>query len=210
MPRGPSGRERVDRLLVRWCQQSAPGEETVATRQPLHIDPRLAAELGRLGNALDRLLRRWANGILAGDVQLADFRLPAFPLAKEFFAAGPLRAPFFWGRFDIFERVDGGLAVLEYNCDKPAGQREIWAAEAMSPSTGNINRGALAHFRLALGCGRARQSRCRSRQTGRVWAAGGRGAPAVPGRVPARAPGGARTLDGNRRGSPAVAQRPAS
>src|SRR5215470_6838062 len=150
MPRGPSGRERVDRLLVHWCQQSAPGEETVAARQPLHIDPRLAAELGRLGSALDRLLRRWANGILAGDVQLADFRLPAFPLAKEFFAAGPLRAPFFWGRFDIFERVDGGLAVLEYNCDKPAGQREIWAAEAMLPSSGNINRGALAHFRRAL------------------------------------------------------------
>ncbi len=150
MPRGPSGRERVDRLLLRWCQQSAPGEETVAAREPLHIDPRLAAQLGRLGRALDRLLRRWANAILAGDVLLADFRLPAFPLAKEIFAAGPLQAPFFWGRFDIFERVHGGLAVLEYNCDKPAGQREIWAAEALGRGRHNVNRGARDRFRRAL------------------------------------------------------------
>lgn len=150
MLRGPSGRERLDRLLVRWCQQSAPGEETVAARAPLSIDPQLAAELGRLGHALDRLLRRWANGVLAGDVQLADFRLPAFPLAKEIFAAGPLQSRFFWGRFDIFERVDGGLAVLEYNCDKPAGQREIWAGEALGPDRHNVSRGARDRFRRGL------------------------------------------------------------
>jgi len=146
-----SGRRTlVDRLLLHWCQQSAPGEESVAAREPLRTDPRLADELARIGRSLDRLLRRWSNGVLSGDVQLADFRLPAFPLAKEIFAAGPLPSSFFWGRFDVFERADGGLAVLEYNCDKPAGQREIWAGEALGPRRDNPNRGARSRFRRAL------------------------------------------------------------
>ena len=86
MPGRASGRAWADRLLLRWCQQSAPGEQTVAAREPLWIDPRLRTELAWLGSALDRLFRRWANGILAGDRRLEDFRPPAFPLAKEIFA----------------------------------------------------------------------------------------------------------------------------
>jgi glutathionylspermidine synthase len=146
----PRGRKHVDRLLVRWCQQSAAGEGTVAAPLALKVDPVLVAELEWVGRSLDRLLRRWADGVLAGDETLGSFRPPDFPLAKEFFAAGPRRAPFFWGRFDVFERADGGLAALEYNCDKPAGQREIWASEALGPRRGNPNRGARAHFRRAL------------------------------------------------------------
>src|SRR5262249_15014474 len=97
--------------------------------------------------ALDRLLPRLADGLLAHDEALDDLPLPDFPLAKEIYARGPLGAPFFWGRFDMFERMDGGLAALEYNCDKPAGQREIWAAEELGPARGNLNRGARARFR---------------------------------------------------------------
>jgi glutathionylspermidine synthase len=145
-----AGRARADRLLLRWCQQSAPGEEAVAAPSALKIDRAVVAELEWLGRSLDRLLRRWADAVLAGDEALGGFRPPGFPLAKEFLAAGPLGAPFFWGRFDVFERADGGLAVLEYNCDKPAGQREIWAGEAIGPRRGNPNRGARAHFRRAL------------------------------------------------------------
>ena len=62
MPGRASGRAWADRLLLRWCQQSAPGEQTVAAREPLWIDPRLRTELAWLGSALDRLFRRWANG----------------------------------------------------------------------------------------------------------------------------------------------------
>jgi len=144
------GRGRADHLLLHWCQQSAPGEEAVAAAPALKIDPALVAELEWLGRSLDRLLRRWADAMLAGDAALGGFRPPSFPLAREFFAAGPLGAPFFWGRFDVFERADGGLAALEYNCDKPAGQREIWASEALGPGRGNPNRGARAHFCRAL------------------------------------------------------------
>ena len=159
MRAGATGRERTDRLLLRWCQQSAPGEEAVAAPKPLTVSPDLAAALSRLARSLDRLLRRWADAVLAHDEELGGFRPPAFPLAKEIFAAGPLDAPFFWGRFDIFERADGGLAALEYNCDKPAGQREIWAAEALGPRRGNPNCGARKRFRLALGAAWARHRR---------------------------------------------------
>jgi len=81
---------------------------------------------------------------------LSELPLPAFPLAKEMYAPGPMGAPFFWGRFDFFERADGGFAALEYNCDKPAGQREIWAGEEIGPARGNANRGARSLFRGAL------------------------------------------------------------
>jgi len=147
---GDAGRRLADRLLLRWCQQSAPGERRVASPAPLALDPSLASDLARSAIALDRLLRRLADGLLRRDEALAGLALPDFPLAKDIYARGPLGAPFFWGRFDIFERAGGGLAALEYNCDKPAGQREIWASEEIGPARGNPNRGTRAQFRREL------------------------------------------------------------
>ena len=149
-PPGGAGRRLTDHLLLGWCQQSAPGEAQVASSTPLAVDPPVLADLTRSAIELDRLLRRVADGLLAGDPALSDFSLPVFPLAKEIYAPGPLDAPFFWGRFDFFERAGGGVAALEYNCDKPAGQREIWAAEEIGPAQGNVNRGARSAFRRAL------------------------------------------------------------
>jgi glutathionylspermidine synthase len=126
------------------------GEARVASPTPLTIAPELVSNLTRSAIALDALLRRLADGLLAHDPALTDLTLPDFPLAKDIYARGPLGAPFFWGRFDIFERADGGLAALEYNCDKPAGQREIWASEEIGPRLGNPNRGARARFRQEL------------------------------------------------------------
>ena len=150
LARGDAGRRLADHLLLAWCQQSAPGEARVASTTPLAVDPEELRALTRSAVALDRLLRRLADGLLAGDPALSSFALPAFPLAKEIYAPGPLHAPFFWGRFDIFERAGGGLAALEYNCDKPAGQREIWASEEIGRARGNPNRGARARFRREL------------------------------------------------------------
>jgi len=107
-------------------------------------------------SSLGRLLARFSDAMLAGRGAPAEFEPPHFPLAREILAAGPLSAPLFWSRFDVFERAGGGLAVLEYNADKPAGQREIWAAEALGPARGNPNRGALARFRTALAAAWAR------------------------------------------------------
>ena len=132
-----SRRSWTDHLLLHWCQQSAPGEEDVAVPTPLVLEPTLAGELARLAVTLDRLLRRFSDALLAGTDTPRGFKPPEFPLAKEILAAGPLRAPFFWSRFDVFERAGGGLAVLEYNCDKPAGQREIWAGEEREPRRAN-------------------------------------------------------------------------
>jgi len=122
----------------------------VAAPEPLAVDPALARDLTRTAVALDGLLRRFGDGLLARDPALAGFALPDFPLAKDLYARGPLGAPYFWGRFDIFERADGGLAALEYNCDKPAGQREIWASEEIGPARGNPNAGSRARFRREL------------------------------------------------------------
>ena len=149
--RSRRGRALSDHLLLRWCQQSAAGETRVVSPTSLAVDRTLACDLTRSAVALDKLLRRLADGLLAHDPALTDLALPDFPLAKDIYARGALRAPFFWGRFDIFERADGGLAALEYNCDKPAGQREIWVAEEIGPARGNPNRGARARFRRALG-----------------------------------------------------------
>src|SRR5262249_46288178 len=156
-------RRRSDHLLLRWAQQSAAGERSVAAAEGLPIDPSLHRELSHAAVALDRLLRRLADALLSGDPALAGFAPPDFPLAKDIYARGPVAAPFFWGRFDVFERADGGLAVLEYNCDKPAGQREIWAAGALGPARGNPNRRARAGFRRAL----ARAGREHARGSGR-------------------------------------------
>ena len=150
LPRPRAARPLADHLLLRWCQQSAPGEARVASAASLALDPSLASDLTRSAVALDRLLRRLADGLLAHDEALTGLGLPDFPLAKDIYARGPLGAPFFWGRFDMFERADGGLAALEYNCDKPAGQREIWAAEEMGPARGNPSRGARERFRRGL------------------------------------------------------------
>ena len=139
----------TDRLLVRWALPSWPGERAVCARSPLRLGPAEANALVALATRLDRLLRRLSGDLLRPAAPFKEFR-PEFPLAKEFFAAGPLTHPLFWGRFDVFERAAGGLAVLEYNCDKPAGQREVWAGAALESGRSNPNHGARSAFRRAL------------------------------------------------------------
>ena len=106
-------RRLADHLLVRWCQQSAPGEMRVAAPEPLVLSRALASDLTRSALALDRLLRRFADGLLSRDPALSSFALPDFPLAKDIYTRGPLGAPFFWGRFDIFERAANVASNLQ-------------------------------------------------------------------------------------------------
>jgi glutathionylspermidine synthase len=94
------------------------------------------------------MLCRLARRMLTGD--RPTLGVPRFPVLAQVQAAGPLDGPFFWGRFDVFERADGGLAVLEYNCDKPVGQREIWASAEARPAGTDPNHGARIAFRRAL------------------------------------------------------------
>jgi hypothetical protein len=61
------GRVLSDHLLLRWCQQSAIGEAWVASPASLAIAPALASDLTRSAIALDALLRRLADGLLAHD-----------------------------------------------------------------------------------------------------------------------------------------------
>jgi glutathionylspermidine synthase len=139
----------TDQLLVSWALASGPAERDIAAPVPLTLEPGCAQALVSVAMRLDRFLRRLGGNVHDPKSSL-EWRAPEFPLAKEFLAAGPLTGPFFWSRFDIFERADGGLSVLEYNCDKPAGQREIWAGAALAPGRSNPNRGARAAFRQAL------------------------------------------------------------
>ncbi len=140
----------TDHLLVSWALASGPAEREIVAHTPLTLDAAQARALVSIAVRLDRVLRRLAREVYEPDSALREWRVPDFPLAKELFAAGASPAPFFWSRFDIFERADGGLSVLEYNCDKPAGQREIWAGAALAPGRANPNRGARAAFRQAL------------------------------------------------------------
>ena len=140
----------TDELLVSWALASGPTEREIAVSTPLTVEPERARALVSLATRLDRFFRRLAWQSHEAGSRLGEWRAPEFPLAKEFFAAGPLTEPFFWSRFDIFERADGGFSVLEYNCDKPAGQREIWAGAALAPGHSNPNHGARTAFRQAL------------------------------------------------------------
>lgn len=140
----------TDHLLVSWAVPSGPGEGEVCASTPLGLEPVEARALVSVALGLDRLLGRLSRDLLGSASSFPEWRCPEFPLAKEFFAAGPLRDPLFWGRFDVFERAEGGLAVLEYNCDKPAGQREIWAGADIEPGRLNPNHQARGAFRRAL------------------------------------------------------------
>lgn len=145
----PNLRERwTDRLLVRWALQSGPGAGRVCAGVPFDLPPDLLRQLRWVARRLDGLLRRVADLALAGRGPApGEAGLPMLPALR---GAGPLGAPYFWARFDVFERADGGLAVLEYNCDKPTSQREIWASGELPRHRDNPNRLARAAFRAAL------------------------------------------------------------
>ena len=133
---------------MRWALQSTPGAGRVYATTPFDLSPDLLRELQTLGRRLDRLLRHVADVALAGRGRApGEASLPMLPALR---GAGPLAAPYFWARFDVFERADGELAVLEYNCDKPTSQREIWASGELPRHGANPNRHARAAFRAAL------------------------------------------------------------
>ena len=146
-------------------------EHEVCARSPLALDPRVARELRHVAVAFDRLLRRLADAMLSPRGPARRLTVPDFPALPELLATGPLGRPYFWGRFDVFERAEGGLAVLEYNCDKPTSQREIWASAEAWRGAGNAARGTRAAFRRALRAAWARH--VASRVAGARRAAGG-------------------------------------
>jgi glutathionylspermidine synthase len=81
-----------------------------------------------LDGLVTRLLKKMLNENCFEDILLDDFELK-----DEIFGLNLELPPFFWARYDAFERDEGGIFFSEFNYDKPCAQREILMSDMMKP-----------------------------------------------------------------------------
>ena len=144
------GRVLSDHLLLRWCQQSATGETWVASPVSLAIAPALASDLTRSAIALDALLRRLADGLLAHDPALADLVLPTFPSPRTSMRAARSARRFSGGASTSSSGPTAGSPRSNTTATSRPGSGRSGPRKRSAPGRDNPNRGARARFRRAL------------------------------------------------------------
>lgn len=117
--------------------------------QTSYLEPAIFHKMVDSAVVLYRLVERLVHQYLEQPGPERTLLLPDFPLKKAVLELGRKLPPFFWVRYDAFERADGGVFFAEFNYDKPSLQREIIISDLFNPD-GNPNRGFIDKFRHGI------------------------------------------------------------
>lgn len=123
-----------DYYMISYCC-----EEEVHTPFPFYLDKSVYMAFIDAAQTLDGIVRRIISSLAEGTL---DFGLPLgdFPCLKDILRLKRPLQPYFWARYDAFEREGGGIFFSEFNYDKPSAQRETLMSEHFAPQN-NPNEG---------------------------------------------------------------------
>lgn len=107
-------------------------EDEVHSPFPFYLDKGVYTAFIDAAQTLDGVVRRIVSALSEGTI---DFTLPLgnFPCLEEILLLKNPVQPFFWARFDAFQREGGGIFFSEFNYDKPCAQRETLMSEQLVP-----------------------------------------------------------------------------
>ncbi|MGE5474554.1 MAG: glutathionylspermidine synthase family protein [Ignavibacteriales bacterium] len=123
-------RQFTDKLLFDYYLVSTSLETQSISPYVFNIDKKLYNNMVYSSTILDRITTK----IIKKTIDIYPdkiFEYGDFLLKDNVLRAKNAILPFFWTRFDVFERSEGGIFFTEFNYDKPCAQREILISENM-------------------------------------------------------------------------------
>lgn len=128
---------------------SSPRDLELFSPQASYLEPEIFHKMVDSAAVLYRLVERLVRQYLEQPGLHPAPMLPDFPFKKPILGLDCNLRPFFWVRYDAFERAKGGVFFSEFNYDKPSLQREIIISDLYNPE-GNPNRGFADRFRRGI------------------------------------------------------------
>ncbi len=132
-------------LNFKYYLVSSSRELEIFAPQAQYLDREIFGEMLDTAKVLYRLVDRIVKQYLVDLSLQQKLILPDFPFKKRILDLPNQLPPYFWVRYDAFERASGGIFFSEFNYDKPCAQREIIVSDYMNPP-GNPNRNFSAAF----------------------------------------------------------------
>ncbi|HWP96301.1 MAG TPA: glutathionylspermidine synthase family protein [Syntrophomonadaceae bacterium] len=141
--------ELTQHLNFEYYLVSSQRELEIFSPQPGYLNPavfdRMVQTAATLYNLVDRLTRKYFEH----PGTRSSLQVPDFVYRSKILDLSLALPPFFWVRFDAFERAKGGIFFSEFNYDKPCAQREILVSNANEPE-GNPNQEFANKFRQGV------------------------------------------------------------
>lgn len=128
---------------------SSPRDLELFAPQASYLEPLIFRKMVDSASILYRLIQRLVQEYLEQPNMQPAPILPDFPHKKLVLGLDCELPPFFWVRYDAFERASGGVFFSEFNYDKPSLQREIIISDLYNLE-GNPNKGFADKFRQGI------------------------------------------------------------
>lgn len=125
-------RSLTDEILFNYYMISSVQEDEIYSPFPFYADHQVFHKMVHATCVLNRLVKRVIQRIIE-DPQGYLFEMDEFPARKEVLSKGLDLYPFFWVRYDAFQRENGGIFFSEFNYDKPCAQRETAVNDLFGP-----------------------------------------------------------------------------
>lgn len=122
----------TEKALFDYYMVSSSRDTEVYSAFPYYLDKKSFDNMVEATTVLDGLVRRILTKMLSEN-SYENIILDDFELRNEIFGLSVELPPFFWTRYDAFEREEGGIFFSEFNYDKPCAQREILMSDMMKP-----------------------------------------------------------------------------
>lgn len=136
------------KLNFDYYLQSSPRESEVFSEHPVYLEPDIYSQILSAAEKLYNLVNRLTAQLISSIAE-DGFILPDFPMLPDILNLPFELPPFFWARYDAFERSNGGIFFSEFNYDKPCAQREILVSDWCNP-IGNPNSSFAENFRKGI------------------------------------------------------------
>lgn len=115
----------TEKALFDYYMASSSRENEVYSPFPFYIDKDILTLMVESAEALDHLVGRIISRMVENPQLMMSFEMDDFAHKSCVINSKAPLLPFFWVRYDAFQREDGGIFFSEFNYDKPCAQREI-------------------------------------------------------------------------------------
>lgn len=119
-------------LLFNYYMISSIREDEIYSPFPFYLDRKTFNSMVNATEVLDGVVKKIIDRMIANPNDRL-FEMGIFPVLQEVINLKNPLQPFFWARYDAFQREDGGIFFSEFNYDKPCAQREIVISDMLNP-----------------------------------------------------------------------------